>query len=158
MWKDLKRPMRWRDRLRLLLNKPGWLPEYLGGYRVPPEITKEVAITYDTSVPEGLNYYILVQYVLILGVTTVFLFNIELFSRLMQICLALFIIISIMNIGGILEFKNWSWWLEWSRWLGCGILFFKFSAIFNMPNWMALPVTILILLSVWLFYRFKALF
>jgi len=60
-WKDLQLPMKWRDRLRLFYKKPGWLPEYLGGYRAPKEVSPDATLKYDIRIPLGHNYYILFQ-------------------------------------------------------------------------------------------------
>ncbi|MBK8505187.1 MAG: sterol desaturase family protein [Saprospiraceae bacterium] len=72
MWRDLKMEMNWSDRFRLLVNKPGWLPAHLGGYRAPQEVRVGQVSLYDTAIPLGLNYYILFQYLIVLGVTSGF--------------------------------------------------------------------------------------
>ena len=158
MWNDLKKPMSWKDRVRLLFNKPGWLPDHLGGYRAPHEIKKEENEIYDTEIPNGLNYYILFQYVVVLGVTTVFLFNLDSFTRLQQILIAGFIIVSITNLGGIFEKKHWAVILEWGRWC-----FVVMAAIYALARLSADPVYVLALLimvsiSLLWFYRHRKVF
>ena len=141
MWNDLKKPMSWKDRVRLLFNKPGWLPDHLGGYRAPHEIRKEENKVYDTEIPNGLNYYILFQYVVVLGITTVFLFNLDNFPLLQQLLIAGFIILSITNLGGIFEKKYWAAILEWGRWVLVMI-----AAIYAIVKLSADPIYISVLL------------
>ncbi len=116
MWKDLQRPMSWRDRLRLPFQRPGWLPDYLGGYRAPQPITPEVATVYDTKVPAGLNYYILMQYVLLLAATSYFLFNLRDYPMGQQVAISAFIVIGIMNLGGLFEKRRWAFLSEGGKW------------------------------------------
>ncbi|NND06709.1 MAG: sterol desaturase family protein [Saprospiraceae bacterium] len=33
LWSDFRKPMHWKDRIRLLFSKSGWLPAHLGGRR-----------------------------------------------------------------------------------------------------------------------------
>ena len=117
MWKDLRQSMSWSDRIRLLFNKPGWMPEHLGGYRAPKSVDDDHWSVYQTKIPTSLNYYILFQYLLVLGFTSYFLFQIEDFNRFNQVVIALFIVISITVLGGIFELRRWSFVLEIVRWL-----------------------------------------
>lgn len=117
MWNDLKKDMNWSDRIRLLFKKPGWLPDYLGGYRSPQEIKPGEAKIYDTSIPIGLNYYILFQYLLLLLITSLFLFNLDSFKRGEQLLISIYIILTIASIGGIFEKKRWAFILEVIRFI-----------------------------------------
>src|SRR5688572_28268630 len=74
MCKDLKRIPSWSDKIKYLFKKPGWLPDYLGGYRAAPEVTKETYKKYETPSALSLNLYVLFQYVLCLVGTSLFLF------------------------------------------------------------------------------------
>lgn len=158
MWNDLRKPMSWKDRVRLLFNKPGWLPEHLGGYRAPHEIKKEENKIYDTEIPNGLNYYILFQYIVVLGITTIFLFNLDSFPRLQQLLVAGFIIVSITNLGGIFEKKHWAEILEWGRWF-----FVVMAAIYALTRLSVDPIYVSVLLllvsiSLFWFYRHRKVF
>ncbi|MDX1408307.1 MAG: sterol desaturase family protein, partial [Saprospiraceae bacterium] len=112
LWRELKRPMRIADRLRLLFAYPGWMPEHLGGYRPPPEVTAETAEVFDTAIPRRHNAYILVHYLVILLATTLFLFEAEGLTRIMQWVVSAWIILSIASIGLLSEGKRWTWYLE----------------------------------------------
>ncbi len=117
MWRDLRQSMSWRDRIRLIFSKPGWMPDHLGGYRAPQPINQDNWSVYGTKIPPALNYYVLFQYLLILGFTSYFLFQIDDFNRFNQLIIALFIVMSITVLGGIFELRRWSFVLEIVRWL-----------------------------------------
>lgn len=155
LWQDLKKDMSMADRFRVLFNKPGWLPEYLGGYRAPRDFQPTQIQVFDTMIPLGLNYYILVQYLIILAVTSGFLFNLDKFTRWEQIGIAVFIIWSITNIGGIFEKKKWSFLLEYLRWIlfGLGCLFI--AGEFSMVVILILTLT---LVSMSWFWRYRPVF
>ncbi len=117
MWKDLKKPMSWGDRLRLLFQKPGWLPDHLGGYRAPTEVDPTKAMKYDTNISLQLNYYILFQYLLTLAATSLFLFNLDLFEPWQQWSIGALLVVIITCLGGLLEHKIWGKYLETLRWI-----------------------------------------
>ena len=149
MWKDLKKPMRWLDRLRYLFKKPGWLPDYLGGYRSPHDIKAESATVFDTRIPLPLNYYILGQYLIILLITSVFLFNIDELEYIQQLGVGAFILWTITNMGGLFESKRWAYTLEIVR-----LLFFVISPIaVDVENRLYLVLPFLGVISfIWLRY------
>jgi sterol desaturase/sphingolipid hydroxylase (fatty acid hydroxylase superfamily) len=148
MWRDLKRDMTWTDRFRLMINKPGWLPEYLGGYREPGEIKPGHSDIFDTTIPLGLNYYVLFQYIIVLAITSGFLFNMDLFSRFHQLVIAFSVILSITIIGGIFEKRVWALYLEVLRW---GLMIACVWTLLPLPNFVPVFFFISGLISiVWL--------
>ncbi|MCB0688657.1 MAG: sterol desaturase family protein [Saprospiraceae bacterium] len=155
MWQDLHKEMLWSDRIKLLFKKPGWLPAYLGGYRSPKELEKKEVHVYDTTIPLGLNYYILFQYLVILGITSLFLFNVKEFSRIEQIIISVFIILTIVSIGGIFEKRRWAYFLEILR-----FLLFIFGLYLIVPFQLiliSLSISLSLISIVWI-YQYKTLF
>ncbi len=59
---NLRRMPSWNDKLRYLFAPPGWLPEYLGGYKAPPEVDKSRHRKYVPSFSGPLGAYVLVQF------------------------------------------------------------------------------------------------
>jgi sterol desaturase/sphingolipid hydroxylase (fatty acid hydroxylase superfamily) len=129
LWADLKRPMAFSDKIKLLFKKPGWLPASEGGYRAPQPIVGPYE-KFDTSVSPQLNYYVLLQYAILLAVTSYFLFNLNAFNRATQLALGGFVILSIVTFGGLLESKKWASLLEISRYIivFLAVLFLYFVA------------------------------
>jgi len=119
-------PAQFPDKLRMLINKPGWRPDYLGGPLYPQPITSDQQRKYDTDIPMSLNYYILFQYVILLGLATAFLLVAKSLPPIM-IALGIGAILwSVANIGGILEKRPWANILEPLRWLVIPLLVYLF--------------------------------
>lgn len=143
MGKDLKRIPLLRDRVKYLFMKPGWLPDYLGGYRRAPEVDTSSFRKYDTPSPLSLNLYVLFQYILCLGGTALFLFNAGKFSVVEKGFIALLITVTVVNCGVLFEQRRWVKWAEWIRiftypllltvitaWLGWSIWFHGLSLLY----------------------------
>jgi alkylglycerol monooxygenase len=111
----LKRIPPMRDKLKYLFMKPGWLPDYLGGYRPAPEVDPVTFKKYDTPSPLSLNLYVLFHYLICLGGTALFLFNAEKFSLAEQGFITVLITITVVNCGVLFEQRKWIRWSEWAR-------------------------------------------
>lgn len=136
MGKDLKQIPSWSDKIKYLFKKPGWLPDYLGGYRAAPAIDKATYKKYDTPAPVLLNLYVLFQYVLCLTGTALFLFNASKFSLGEKAIITVIISFTVVNCGVLFEKRKWVYVAEWMRIvLFPGILI----ALINMgfaPEWL----------------------
>lgn len=115
MSNDLKRIPKWSDRFKYLFKKPGWLPEYMGGYRAAPDVDKSTYQKYETPSPLSLNLYVLFQYVLCLVGTSMFLFNAAEFDLAQKIFIAMLVSILVVNCGVLFEQRPWVKWAEWIR-------------------------------------------
>jgi sterol desaturase/sphingolipid hydroxylase (fatty acid hydroxylase superfamily) len=150
MKEELKMIPRLSDRVKYLFNKPGWLPEYLGGYRVVKEVPKDFK-KFDTTVPAPLNYYVFFQYVLLLGLTAFFLFNVSAFDAWAKLGVSVLIIWTTVSFSGIFEQNRWFQYQEILRisvfaaaiwWISKDMLPFSPS--------IALPILISISSYIWL--------
>lgn len=115
MAKELKSIPSWKDRVRYLFKKPGWLPESMGGYRPAPDINPKSYHKYNPTYPERLNYYVLFQYVLCLSVTAFFLFKQKQFTLEQKAIVTVLISSWVVNCGVLFEQKNWVRFAEWVR-------------------------------------------
>ena len=107
MWAAMKQ-MKWADKLRMIVAKPGWLPEYMGGFKGAPEVDKENYVKYDKATKnKGLIGYILVQFVLILFGISALMYRFEELSSFYKIALVGAIVLSMMICGAIFENKKW---------------------------------------------------
>lgn len=130
MAKEIKQIPVWTDKLKYIFAKPGWLPDYMGGYRAAPEVDKSQYKKYDTPSHYVLNFYVVFQYLVALVATSLFLFNQGNFSWTEKVIITTLIIILIVNCGALFENKQWVWWLELFRifvytlaWLGIAVYF-----------------------------------
>lgn len=111
------------DFVRVFTKPPGWAPEYLGGIQKPGPVNARTFHKFDVLVPNGLNYYVLFQYGLVLAGTTLFLFKsgtlIDTYGESIGLAwqggLAVLIILAIMSLGGLLERRRWALGVETFR-------------------------------------------
>lgn len=136
MSKDLKRIPYWKDRVKYLFMKPGWLPDYLGGYRKPPEVDAATCMKYDTPSPLSLNLYVLFQYVLCLGATALFLFNAPSYSLAEQAFITALITLTVVNCGVLFEQRKWVKWSEWIRIFTYPLLLTALTTWLDWPAWL----------------------
>ena len=115
MAEEMKMITSWRDKIRYMFNKPGWMPEYLGGHRPAPPVDKGLYQKYDTPSPTALNYYVLFQYIVCLICTALFLFNQSKFTLPEKAIIAVMISVVVVNCGVLFENKSWVKISEWFR-------------------------------------------
>ena len=117
MLTDIKRIPKWSDRFKYIFQKPGWLPESLGGYRAPYNVDKKTHEKFDLHTIKAINTYVFVQYLVLLVSTALFLLNVAIFEEdlLQKSILALMIIAATVAFGGLFENKTWSRQLEYIR-------------------------------------------
>ena len=106
---------RWSDRLRVVFGHPGWRPVELGGPIVPPNVTASTRPKFDPPVAPSVRRYAFVQFVVVLLATVKVL---ELAASLpmhQTAALAFYLVLSITNIGGLLEGRGWAHAMELAR-------------------------------------------
>jgi sterol desaturase/sphingolipid hydroxylase (fatty acid hydroxylase superfamily) len=102
---DLKKVKGWKNKLKLLFYKPGWLPDELGGYRAPQPIDPHYR-AFDTRVSLATNGYVLSQYGLVLAFTSYVLFNVAAFSTPEKLVLVTVIFVAVWSLGRLLEARK----------------------------------------------------
>lgn len=152
MANDLKRIPLWRDKVKYLFMKPGWLPDYLGGYRAAPDVDAAGVVKYDTPSPLSLNLYVLFQYILCLVATALFLFNESKFSLVEQGFITAFITFTVVNCGVLFEQRKWVKWAEWLRIITYPLLLTVLTLAFGWALWYhAVSLTYLIISCIWFY-------
>ena len=81
----------------------------------PGEVSPQTFQKFDTDVPIGLNYYVLAQYLILLGATTFYLFTADGLPLDLRLLGCGFILWAVANLGAIFEARNWVFWSEVSR-------------------------------------------
>ena len=155
MGQDLKRISKWSDKIKYLFMKPGWLPEYLGGYRSAPEVDKATYRKYDTPAPMSLNYYVLFQYVLCLFGTALFLFNADKFNEAQKGVIAILISIVVVNCGVLFEQRAWVRWSEWARILIYPLSLNALTYWYGWAGWLHLVAVAYMVISALWFYSLQ---
>jgi sterol desaturase/sphingolipid hydroxylase (fatty acid hydroxylase superfamily) len=156
MGKDLKRIESWSDRVKYLFMKPGWLPKSLGGYRPAPEVDKSNYRKYTTTAPMLLNLYVLFQYILCLGGTSLFLFNAGKFDLGEKLFIAALVSFTVMNCSVLFEQRRWVKWAEWLRIIGYPVLLTILTTLNGWPVWLhAVAGVYLFISSIWYYSILK---
>ncbi|HKL03544.1 MAG TPA: sterol desaturase family protein, partial [Cryomorphaceae bacterium] len=123
LWKELKRIPGWVNKLRFIFAKPGWYPEVAGGVKAPPEVDSKTYRKFDIDVSPALNFYLFVQYLLILTATALFLFNLSDFTVGIQLLIAALIILSVASLGTLFQSKTQALKLESMRFVFTFLVF-----------------------------------
>jgi alkylglycerol monooxygenase len=152
---DLKQIPRWDDRVKYLFKKPGWLPEYMGGYRAASAIDKSSYKKYNTPSGVSLNWYVLFQYVLCLMGTSLFLFKASTFSLSEKIFITVLITLVVVNCGVLFEQRAWVKWAEWVRIVLYPIILSAFTYWYGWPVWWHAVSFIYFIISFTWFYSLQ---
>lgn len=121
LFKNTSRARSVGDVFGILFKKPGWNPDYLGGYQQPPAISDQNKYDKDTSI-QGMKIYVFVQFLIFLGLSAYFLFNIP-EDNSGKILFSLWIIFSTVMISLYFEYSGiWVRILEVLRLLALPLL------------------------------------
>lgn len=115
MYHELKQIKGWKDRVKYLFKKPGWLPAAMGGYRPAPPIDPIHFKKYDTPSPNSLNHYVLFQFVICLIGTALFLNHEMEFSIAEKSLTSLMISWVVVICGVLFERRTWAVHAEYVR-------------------------------------------
>ncbi len=113
MWQAASKMSNWKDKIKLIFARPGWLPEELGGFQEAPAIAQN-----DTKYDEdnhAMRIYVTVQFLMITFGLLVYMLHFEELSFFFQVALAGVLILSATVCGAILEHKKWLWIAEYTR-------------------------------------------
>ena len=104
LWSWIKQMKNIKDVFKLLFNKPGWFPEYLGGTFEVTEVETGYK-KYDEQSPK-LNLYIFFQFLIYLGMTALYFFKNMDFTVELKVLFAIWILISTVSFGLLFEKSN----------------------------------------------------
>lgn len=122
LWRLARQCTRWSDKVRVYLKPPGWRPAELGGRQFPKPQHRATYRKFDTRVSPAVTLYVGAQFVLLLVVTTFFLFRQATLDPAREWTLAGLILIWVMDLGLLLEGRRWGLWVELARVLALGVL------------------------------------
>ncbi len=154
LFKATKQSRSFFDTLKILFKKPGWLPEYLGGYQAPYEVEPGYK-KFDRNTNLAINSYILIQFLVALSVYAAFFFKNQSFEPLAKLSFTLWIIVTTLMFGFLFEYqKKWLNLLEILRLLAIpgGIIFLQNSG-FVIPQWLFFSFSVFAIASIFAFIR-----
>lgn len=142
IWQDLKIISGIKNKVLYLLKPPGWYPQELGGFKPAPEIEPEPR-KYDVNIPIQLHYYVIVQFLIVIGIASWILFNLPLYSEYYKVFFLIFIAFYLYSTGLIMNANKQANVFEIFKL--SGIIFVGFI-ISNIAGYIAIPVAILSLI------------
>ena len=126
----------WPERWRAVFGHPAWLPPALGTRIVPGPVSPETFQKYEPEVPRPLVRYAVVQFVVVLLASVAFLRAAGGLPGATLVAGMFYVLLSLGNIGGILESRAWAAPSETARLLilggAAGFLFLSGSG----PVWL----------------------
>lgn len=137
LWSVFKEARGW-DKVKVLFNKTGWRPDYLGGMLVPEKRPVNYQ-KYDQLSSYWNNIYSLILFVFLLSSTSLFLFNAEQLDLLTNVIYTILLLWMILNTGAIFENKPWVRWSEISRIAVTGVTFIAINTSSEM--WIKISAT-----------------
>lgn len=163
--KEFSRTKGFKDKIRLLINKPGWRSAAAGGPLFPPPIEKNEPIKYHTIIPNGLSIYISLQYIFLLLGTTLFLAMLSIDKHLFLIPIlmsTILILWSVASFGLSADKRKLGFQLEISRLLVLPFALF-FILIWSTSNpstiswipYFIIALSFINLFSMSYFWRFR---
>ena len=112
---------RWRDKLRVWIKPPGWRPADVAARFPKPDFAMPTG-RYDPPLGAPLKLYVLVQFALLLGMTTQFL-GLAGHAGLPALLLyAGYLLAGLCVLGALMEGRRWAWWAEGTRVLATAVL------------------------------------
>lgn len=135
------------DKLKILFNPPGWLPDYAGGIQKPKEVDKLHYRKFDTTINNRTGIYILFQFTIVLAGTAAFLFIHEKLTLLQNFIGAFAIIHAVLNFGLMFENRNWVLYSELIRLITFPFVIYIFTNTLSFHDGILTAVCGLILIS-----------
>lgn len=116
MFRHIQQAKSWRDRWYIFAHTPDWKPNAnIHTSAKPPAFSAQLFHKYDTSINNRLNYYVLFQHFITLSATSIFLFQYDDMNFIMRIAIAGFVLVTLINVGGLLENRTWVFRAEYVR-------------------------------------------
>ncbi len=138
----------WRDKWHIFIGTPDWKPANLAKLNPNTTFSPQTYHKYDTHVSLRLNYYVLFQHLITLVGTSIFLFGYEAMPLHLRIATATFVLITLINVGALLETRPWVWLAEYMRLL---VTLIAFVLLFPaQPFGIIIAVIYTLLSAVWL--------
>ncbi len=157
MIKDLKKISGITNKIKYIFKRPGWYPREMGGYQPVKPVDLTSFQKYDSTTKPTINFYVLFQYLLVLGGTAFFLFNRANFTLSESAFITALIVITVVNCGALFENTKWVHFAEIMR-----ILLFSGIAVYLsfVNSWdillLSSGISYLFISILWLTYAKKS--
>jgi hypothetical protein len=132
----------WREAWLALFGHPGWRPASLGPRIVPGPVSPDSFRKYEPPVPGALRAYALIQFVVVLVASVALLNATGSMTGAAIVAASFHVLLSLGNIGGVLESRRWTALTEPARLLALAVA----AALLGLTGTLVLPLAALALL------------
>ncbi len=160
LWQTAKKTPRLVDKIKVFTMPPGWFPEHLGGFQAPPEVDKSSFHKFNIRISKELNFYLLLQFTLVLGLTSYYMFTADrMFEQADRSLLftysflAVYIILAMWSIGLAFEKRSSFFPAELARLMLTFLVVYLFAGG-EVPLWVSqLMAAVTFISLLWLLFR-----
>lgn len=114
MWQKA-RQMKWADKFKIIFARPGWLPDYMGGFQHVKEVDEGTHQLYNADTNVYLKIYSALQYFVMLSGAMMYMANFKDISMFYKVVFFLLLIVTMLIIGALFENKKWVMYAEYFR-------------------------------------------
>lgn len=108
LWSVARKARALKDRVRPLIEAPGWRPQEQGGPVLPPEVSRPKDEPAVPPTPRGLAVYVFLQFVLLLVLTAAALGKAQALGTATFAALALVVVAGLVVLSALLEDRPWA--------------------------------------------------
>ena len=129
------------DTFKILFNKPGWQPDYMGG-SLTPTMPDQDYRKYETPSLPSRNRYVFAHFLLLLVIVPLFFFVQKDIFLPLRFCYASWIVMTTLSFAFMFEKPTaWLWWFEVIRLMAMVVLGYFVAAALGVSTIAALSVT-----------------
>lgn len=136
IWSNARAARTWGDRLRSVVGHPGWRPPELGAPIVPVPVSESTFEKFEVAAPAPLKWYAMTQFVVTLVGAVALLDQATRMPLASALAAAFYVVLSLANVGGILEARSWAGLSEAVRLVVLGGVAAVLLASDGSPRWL----------------------
>jgi alkylglycerol monooxygenase len=125
--KDAYRAQRWQDKLKIWFMPTGWRPADVEEKYPLAKFNPDTFVKFDISIPAFNSFYCLIQHALMIGVTVFLMGTMATMTAIEQLTWGLYIVVTAVLIGELLEGRKRSMWIEALRHISLPVLLLSFG-------------------------------
>jgi len=162
--RNVARADSWSDRWRYVFGSPAWRPVSAGGPVVIPQVSTQTFLKFDPAVSRTLARYSLVHFVLAIPAALWLLSSEQSMSAANLAAGAFYVVLTLTNVGGVLEGRRWAYATEQARLVALGVAVLMFSLPLDVvapsarERWLAAVSLVIIVGSLVVLRRQRAQF
>ena len=157
IWTNARAARTWSDRFRSVFGHPGWRPPGLGPPVIPVAVSEETFQKYEPPVPGALKSYALIQFVVTLAGAVALLDAAARMPLASSLAGAFYVVLSLADIGGILEARSWAGLTEVMRLVVLGGVAAVLLGSGGTPRWLVVAAAGFAVVSLFWIVRLRPL-